>query len=84
VYELAMFANALDDQFGAVAKTSFRGDIEAAQRQGRMAQRAVQQGPAVTAWQAGSEKVGEAVQKMRGINEENAFNAIEELLRRRY
>jgi hypothetical protein len=84
VYELAMFANALDDQFGAVAKTSFRGDIEAAVKQGQQAQRTVQQGPAATAWQAGAEKVGEAVQKMRGINEENAFNAIEELLRRRY
>ena len=84
VYDLAMFANALDDQFGAVAKTSFRGDIEAAVRQGQQAQRVVQQGPAASAWQAGAEKVGEAVQKMRGINEENAFNAIEELLRRRY
>jgi len=84
VYDLAMFANALDDQFGAVAKTSFRGDIEAAIKQGRMAERAATQGPTATAYGAAAEKIGETVQKMRGINEENAFNAIEELLRRKY
>ena len=84
VYDLAMFANALDDQFGAVARTSFRGDIEAAMKQGRMAERAATQGPTATAYGAAAEKIGETVQKMRGINEENAFNAIEELLRRKY
>jgi len=74
IKDLAMFANAMDARFGAVAKTSFQGNIEQAinrvLNQG-IAQEAIQQGAGVTA---------KSINKLRGINEFNAFEAMNDLL----
>ena len=72
VKRLSKFADALDTRFGATAKTSLRGDVEAA----RVAQDIKDPVSAVAL--RGIEKGAE---KIRGINDFNAFNAIDELLK---
>lgn len=75
VYDLAQFANALDRRFGATAQTGFQGSIEAA---GKNVLRDVP----LTKTQMAIAGVEKAAERIRGINEPNAFRAMEELLRR--
>ena len=75
VKDLAMFANALDARFGAVAKTSFQGNIEQA------INRVLNQGVSQEIFQQGASKLAGTANKMRGINEFNALETMEELLK---
>lgn len=73
--DLVRFANALDDRFGATARTSFRGDIEAANLQ------SLRGGIPRTAFEAGLELANKGYEKLRGVNDYNAFNVIYDLLK---
>jgi len=75
--DLAMFSNALDERFGAVAKTSFSGQTEQAARQ------VASQGIKSSIYQQAGEIASKGVEKARGINDFNAFNAMEELIKRK-
>lgn len=75
--DLALFANGLDNRFGAVAKTSFKGEIESAIKQ------TAQQGAKATVVQTAAEKAGKIGQKLRGVNDFNAFEAMNKLLNER-
>jgi len=77
VADLARFANVLDDRFGATARTSFRGDIEAANMQ------TLKDGMPRTLFEAGSKAAEKGFEKLRGVNDFNAFNAMDELLKRK-
>ena len=74
IRDLVMFANALDDRFGATAKTSFKGQIESA------INRSAQQGMKATAGEAVVSKIAEKAEALRGINDNNAFQAMFDLL----
>lgn len=67
-----MFADQLDSVFGAAAKTSLQGDV------GKAAKRALTNSTQEKALDAATI----AVNKARGINEENAFKSIKKLLAR--
>ena len=72
-----LFADELDNVFGSVARTSFAGETAKGIRKGAevvTGQRTVV-GAALEAGAAG-------VEKLRGINEKNAFKSITELLKR--
>ena len=72
-----LFADELDNVFGSVARTSFAGETAKGIRKGAevvTGQRTVV-GAALEAGAAG-------VEKLRGINEKNAFKSINDLLRR--
>lgn len=75
VYDLAEFANELDNRFGAVAKTSFKGDIESAVE---TALRSVgrSKGEMVV------EAVSSAAKKLKGVTDDNAYQTMESILRR--
>ena len=73
--DLSRFANALDDRFGAVARTSLRGDMEAANIQ------AMRDGIPRTAFEASAMVAQKGYEKLRGVNDFNAFNAMDELLK---
>lgn len=76
IKDLAMFARKLEDRFGSVAPTSFKGEIESGVKQ------AFQQGAKATIVQKAAEKAGKATEGLRGINDFNAFEAMLELLTR--
>ena len=76
VKDLIVFSDALDAKFGTVAKTSFAGQIEQATT------RALSQSPSTTLLEKGAAAAGRGVEKLRGINDFNAFESIEELLLR--
>lgn len=61
-----LFVDELDSQFGAVARTSLKGQVE----------QAVTRGPAGIVLDA----VGKGAEKLRGINDDEAFKAIKGLL----
>jgi hypothetical protein len=72
VKDLANFANALDDRFGDVAKTSIKGEFESALRGGaREAAKAKV-----------AQKGAEGLEKLKGINDLNAFKSMDDLLSR--
>lgn len=73
IKDLVMFADALDDKFGTVAKTSFAGQVEQAVSQATASPKAAVAG-AVT------KKVGSGLEKLRGINDFNAFESLDKLL----
>ena len=73
--DLTRFANALDDRFGATARTSFRGDIEAANLQ------ALRGGMPRTLFEAGVTVTEKGLEKLKGVNDFNAFNAMDDLLK---
>jgi hypothetical protein len=75
IKDLVLFADALDDKFGAVAKTSFAGQIEQA------VGRAVSAPPKTTVVEAVGRGIGKGAEKMRGINDFNSFEALDALLR---
>lgn len=68
VKDLTRFANTLDDRFGAVAETSLKGEIESVVREGARA--------------TAIKKVAEKAEKLRGINDANALNALTKILKR--
>ena len=70
-----IFVNEIDRMFGAVAPGSFKGQIEQALQKGSDFARSSAAEKAVMI-------LGKAGEAMRGINEENAIKAIEEILRR--
>lgn len=74
IHDLTNFANILDDHFGAVAKTSLKGEVGSAIRQSARGKAGFVE--------AGVDKAAEVVEKARGINEQNAFKSIEAILRR--
>lgn len=76
-YSLLMFANSIDEVIGPTATTSIRGEMSKSAREAAevaTGRRSI--GGAALA------KGGELLEKARGINEENALKAIEELLKR--
>jgi hypothetical protein len=73
--DLVRFANALDDRFGATARTSFRGDIEAANVQ------SLRGGVPRTAFEAAAAVGEKGLEKLRGVNDFSAFNAMDDLLK---
>lgn len=79
VRDLALFARSIEDRFGAVAKTSFKGEIEGAQKPLQafgidLAQATI---PGVTA-----AAIRTGVSKVRRVNDFNAFRAMEDLIKR--
>lgn len=79
--DLAMFANALDTRFGSVAETSFKGQIEAAAKSGRMADTAMQAGTqGVTA--TAMDRMVNIYKEMTGVSTEKAYEVMEQLLKR--
>ncbi len=71
-----LFVDELDSVFGPVARTSFQGQID----------QALKQGVSATTTKAGAvdmaiDMAGRAAEKVRGINEEGAFQSIKKLLR---
>lgn len=78
--DLVMFGNALDKQFGAAARGSFQGTMDAAlERASEMTGQGLSQS---TLTGLAAEFGKDTIQKMRGINEKNAFKALEDLIRR--
>ena len=76
-YDLALFANNLDRKFGAVAETSIQGVMEAAQMASNVARADV---PGMAA--QGARFVKDKISKARGIDEFNAYRALEAILNR--
>jgi len=68
IKDLVQFANTLDDRFGAVAKNSLKGEVESV----------VNEGVRLTA----VKKVAQQAEKLRGINDTNAFNVMQKILKR--
>ena len=69
-----LFADELDAVFKPVARTSLQGDME----------KVINRGAAAASSSGGSvivEGAGKAAEKLRGINQENAFKSINELLK---
>lgn len=77
--DLSMFANGLEDRFGAVAQTSLKGEQESALR---FAQQATTQGPRAAATEAAFGAARGAADKLRGVNDFNAFQSMKDLLKR--
>lgn len=76
IKDLAFFANSIEDRFGAVAQTSFKGEIESAIKS------TGQQGVKASIAQAGLEKAAKGAEKLRGINDFNAFKAMADILKK--
>jgi len=76
IKDLVLFSNTLDDRFGAVARTSLKGEIES------VVNRAGTQGVKTTVLDAVVGKVAEGADKLRGVNDFNAFESMTELLNR--
>lgn len=72
---LQMMANALDARFGAVAKSSFQGNIEQA------INRVLNQGVSQEVLGQGANFVGKQVKKARKIDDFHAFEAMDDLLK---
>lgn len=76
-----LFANEIDRMFGAAADTSLKGQMAQSIETGvRGAQQAATQGGLVG---LAAKVLASGVEKARGINEQNAVKAMEELLKRR-
>ena len=72
---MIMFADELDRMFGSAAPTSFKGQIEQAINKGADVATSSGRGNLVV------ESLGKAAEKARGINSDNAFKSIQELLK---
>lgn len=75
IKDMVLFADGIEDVFGATARTSLKGEIESAVRQ------AGQQGATATAAEKAVGAAARGAEKLRGINDFNAFEAMGELLR---
>jgi len=71
-----MFSDALERRFGTTAKTSFAGQAAQGVKQG------LEQGVTRTIVQKGAEAAGKGAEKLRGVNEFNAFESMNSLLNR--
>lgn len=76
--DLVLFAKTLDDQFGASARSSLAGEMEAATSRTAKRMMQGQSGLKDMAMDYGIEKVN----KMRNINDQQAFRVLHELLSR--
>ena len=77
-----IFANELDRMFGSPADTSLKGQMQQAAKSGlTAAKEAARGGGGLT--ERGINLAAAGIERMRGINEENAIKAIEQILRRR-
>ena len=74
VKQLVQFANTLDNRFGAVADKSLKGEITSSLEQASRGQAGV--------FDLAVKKVAEKAEKLRGINDTNAFNTIQKILKR--
>ena len=72
IKDLVQFANTLDDRFGAVARTSLKGDVESATKQAARGRA----GAVDLAVEAAAKKA----EQLRGINDKNAFNVMTKIL----
>lgn len=75
IKDLILFSDGLNSKFGTVAKTSLAGQTEQAVKQALTAT------PQATIVGKGAEVIGRGVEKLRGINDFNSFEALEKLLR---
>ena len=75
VKDLSQFANTLDDMFGAVARTSLKGENES------VARKAVRGTSGVVDLIV--QKAAQKAEKLRGINDKNAFDSMQKLLKRK-
>jgi hypothetical protein len=75
IKDLVMFSDALDEKFGSVAKTSFQGQIEQGVKQ------AAESGVTRAAIRKGAEITSSGTEKLRGVNDFNAFESMSELLK---
>ena len=72
VKKLIMFNKTLDDRFGATARGSLQGDFESAMRSG----------PYEAVKDFAIKKTAETYKDLRGIDEKNAFNIMQQILSR--
>jgi hypothetical protein len=72
-----LFVDELDARFGAVARTSLQGQVQQATEQAAR----IAANPSSGLFDAAAKGVGKGFDKLRGINEENAFKSIRALLR---
>ena len=79
IKDLVHFGDILDSSFGTMAKTSFAGQTEQGMSQ---ALKAASPSVSRTAVNLAGQAVKTGYQKFRGINDFNAFNSLESLLRR--
>lgn len=77
VISQVLFVDELDSVFGPVARTSFQGQVKQGTKKAADAATSKQ-----GLFQAGVDVIGEGLEKVRGINEENAFKSIKELLKK--
>ena len=75
VKDLAFMANVLDERFGTMNKTSLSGVI------GQAVQQGVDQGITSAARRKAAETAGKAADKIRGVNDFNAYESLIELLK---
>jgi hypothetical protein len=73
INKLVQFNNTLDDRFGATARGSFKGEIESGLRTLR---------PTEIVKEKASQAVIDSINKLRQVNDEKAFDAMQELLKR--
>jgi hypothetical protein len=74
VKQLVQFANTLDRRHGAIADASLKGEL------GGIVQQAFRGKAGVL--DLAAQKLAEGAEKLQGINDENAFNAIQKILKR--
>lgn len=72
VNKLVLFNNTLDDRFGATARGSFKGEIESGIRS---------LSPKEIIKEKVAQGVIDSINKLREVNDEKAFNSMQELLR---
>lgn len=78
--DLVVFSKTLDDQFGAAARTSLAGEMEAAGE--RTARKLASGDVKGAAFDATFGAAAKKVKDMRGVNDQQAFRAIDALLKR--
>lgn len=75
VRALVMYSNGLNDRFGTTAKTSLAGQNTQAAKQ------AMREGVTATAGERIIDKASDTLEKLQGVNDFNAFEAMQELLK---
>ena len=76
IKDLALFAHSLDNRFGAVAESGIKAEITAG------VETAIKQGPTAAVMDYGTGKLVGGLEKLRGINDLQAFQSIENILKR--
>lgn len=74
VKDLTQFANTLDTKFGAVARTSLKGEVTA------IAESSMRGASGLSDF--AGKKVVDGIEKMRGINDKAALNSMQKILKR--